>query len=48
MDIQLITNYLSELSKNNNREWYQALKEDYKAANAVFEELLQRASCLYL
>ena len=41
MDMSLIVNYLSELSKNNNREWYHAHKEDYKKANAEFEGLLQ-------
>ena len=40
MDMSLIVNYLSELSKNNNREWYHAHKEDYKKANAEFEALL--------
>lgn len=40
MNIQLITDYLSRLSVNNNREWYHANKEDYKRANAEFEELL--------
>lgn len=42
MDTQLIIDYLSELSKNNNREWYHAHKEEYKAANAEFEGLLQK------
>ena len=42
MEIQLIIDYLSELSKNNNREWYHAHKEEYKAANAEFEGLLQK------
>lgn len=41
MDTQLILNYLWELSKNNNREWYHAHKEEYKEANAQFEELVQ-------
>ncbi|MEH2952443.1 DUF2461 domain-containing protein [Candidatus Merdisoma sp. JLR.KK011] len=41
MDMSLIVNYLSELSMNNNREWYHAHKEDYKKANAEFEALLQ-------
>ena len=41
MDMSLIINYLSELSMNNNREWYHAHKEDYKKANAEFEALLQ-------
>lgn len=41
MDMSLIVKYLSELSKNNNREWYHAHKEDYKKANAEFEALLQ-------
>ena len=41
MNIQLIVDYLSALSMNNNREWYHANKEDYKKANAEFEGLLQ-------
>ena len=41
MNIRLIIDYLSELSMNNNREWYHANKENYKKANAEFEELLQ-------
>ncbi len=41
MNTQIIMNYLSALSRNNNREWYHGNKEDYKKANAEFEELLQ-------
>lgn len=41
MNTQLIIEYLSALSENNNREWYHANKEDYKKANAEFGELLQ-------
>ncbi len=41
MNTQIIIEYLSELSANNNREWYHANKEDYKKANAEFEGLLQ-------
>ncbi len=41
MNIQYIIDYLSALSMNNNREWYHANKEDYKKANAEFEQLLQ-------
>ena len=41
MNTQLIMDYLSALSMNNNREWYHANKEDYKKANAEFENLLQ-------
>lgn len=41
MNTQIITDYLSALSMNNNREWYHANKEDYKRANTEFEELLQ-------
>ena len=41
MNTQIIIEYLSELSANNNREWYHAYKEDYKKANAEFEGLLQ-------
>ncbi len=42
MNIKIIMDYLSELSMNNNREWYHANKEGhYKKANAEFEEVLQ-------
>ncbi len=41
MNTQLMINYLSALSMNNNREWYHANKSDYQKANAEFEELLQ-------
>ncbi len=41
MNTQLIIDYLSELSENNNREWYHAHKGDYQKANAEFEELIQ-------
>lgn len=41
MNTELILNYLSELSQNNNREWYHAHKEELKEANGQFEELLQ-------
>ena len=41
MNTQLILNYLSELSKNNNRDWYHLHKAEYKEANEQFEALLQ-------
>ena len=41
MNMQFIIDYLSSLSRNNNREWYHANKDDYKKANAEFEKLLQ-------
>ena len=41
MNTQLILDYLSALSMNNNREWYHANKDEYKEANAEFEKLLQ-------
>ena len=40
MNTQLIMDYLSALSMNNNREWYHANKDGYKKANAEFESLL--------
>ena len=42
INTQLIIEYLSALSINNNREWYHANKEDFKKANAEFENLLHR------
>ncbi len=41
MNTQLIMDYLSALSMNNNREWYHANKDAYKKANAEFELFLQ-------
>ena len=41
MNTQLIMEYLSALLLHNNREWYHANKDDYKKANAEFENLLQ-------
>ena len=38
---QFMIDYLSALSKNNNREWYHANKDDYKRAAGEFEKLLQ-------
>ncbi len=41
MNTQMILDYLTELSANNNREWYHAHKAEYHAANGQFEELIQ-------
>ena len=41
MKTERILNYLSELSKNNNREWYHQHKIEFKEANEQFEALLQ-------
>ncbi len=41
MNTQLILKYLTDLSENNNREWYHAHKAEYKAANTEFEALIQ-------
>ena len=41
MSTQMILDYLTNLSANNNREWYHAHKAEYQAANAQFEELVQ-------
>ncbi len=40
MDTQLILKYLSDLSENNNREWYHAHKAENKAANTEFQALI--------
>lgn len=42
MDTQLILSFLTDLSQNNNREWYQLHKARYKEASAQFEGLLER------
>ncbi len=41
MDNRIILNYLSELSANNNREWYHEHKKENKEATAQFEQLVQ-------
>ncbi len=41
MDTQTIMDYLTALAANNDREWYHAHKADYKAANALLEQLVQ-------
>lgn len=41
MNTQTILKYLSELSANNDREWYHAHKDDYRSANEQFEQLIQ-------
>ena len=41
MSTQMILDYLTSLSANNNREWYHTHKAEYQAANAQFEELVQ-------
>lgn len=41
MNTQIILTYLSNLAKNNNREWYHANKQQYKEANVEFEHLIQ-------
>lgn len=41
MNISTILTYLTDLSENNNREWYHAHKAEYKTANEEFETLIQ-------
>lgn len=41
MNMKAILKYLTELSENNNREWYHAHKSEYKEANSEFESLVQ-------
>ena len=41
MNTQMILGYLTELSANNNREWYHAHKAEYPAATGPLEELIQ-------
>lgn len=41
MNTDKILDYLWDLSKNNNREWYHAHKAEYQEANAEFEALVQ-------
>ncbi|UWP59143.1 DUF2461 domain-containing protein [Ruminococcus gauvreauii] len=41
MNTAIILDYLSELCRNNNREWYHAHKAEQREASAQFEILLQ-------
>lgn len=41
MDMPKILAYLSDLEANNDRDWYHAHKDEYKKANAAFEDLTQ-------
>lgn len=41
MNTDKILDYLWDLSKNNNREWYHAHKAEYQEANTEFEALVQ-------
>ena len=41
MNTQMIMDYLTQLSANNDRDWYHAHKAEYQAANAQFEELIR-------
>lgn len=41
MELQPVFDYLTQLERNNEREWYHAHKAEYGAANAAFEELVR-------
>ena len=41
MNTDVILNYLMELERNNNREFYHAHKKEYQAAKTEFEALVQ-------
>ena len=40
MNTQMILDYLTELSANNNREWYHEHKAENRVANTEFEALI--------
>lgn len=42
MNNKIILEYLSELSANNNREWYHEHKKENKDATVQFEQLVQK------
>ena len=39
-DLNNVLEYLTDLTNNNDREWYHANKERYKQANTEFEHLV--------
>lgn len=45
MNTQIVLDYLTELSANNNREWYHSHKKENKEAVSQFEELVQELIC---
>ena len=49
--MSIMMEYLRQLQKNNQRDWFQSHKELRKEAEAEFEELLQelmeRIACFY-
>lgn len=42
MDTKLMLQFLSDLSENNNREWFADHKKERQVANAQFEDLIQQ------
>ena len=45
MNTQTILEYLSQLSANNNREWYHEHKKENKIATQEFEDLIGNLIC---
>lgn len=43
MNVEIITNFLRNIAANNNREWFQAHKNEYQTARAEFETNMQQA-----
>lgn len=43
MDIERIINFLKAVAANNNREWFQANKQEYEAVKAEWEQALGEA-----
>ena len=41
MKDSIMLTYLTDLSHNNDRQWYHALKEEFVAAKTEFEGLVQ-------
>jgi len=39
-DLKKVLEYLTDLTNNNDREWYHANKERYKQANTEFEHFI--------
>jgi len=43
MDAKRILNFLSEVSKNNNRDWFHSHKDEYDRCKAEFEDGVTKA-----
>lgn len=44
MQTKIIFDFLENIRKNNNREWFNSHKDEYLSAKAVFEKMYRRGN----